>query len=333
MRFLALLLLLTLAVGSLSACGKKKEEEKKTYKIAGILRIQDMYAAWLGKTLETKAEELNKEAGYEKFKVDLFDFEANEQKWLTTAENISTSGYDFVISQTPPMDGVAAIQAIKDSGAVFVHISTSGYEYMLEQDLCRVIVCNEYGLGRVVAEKAVEELPQNAKVCVILGPLDRQSVKDRYGAIQDVFKEKRPDIEILDAQVANWNKDEAMTKVDDWIQIYDQIDGFLAVNDAMAAGAVESLLSNNFTDWGNMFICGIDGLTDACKYISDGYMTCSANQDATKYADMFFDMIQKHIAGEDDMNKAGFYEFDPILIDSNNAQAQLDYYDSLGLLK
>ena len=351
-----MLLLVVLVVGCFAACGKKEEapetttkgaetttkgeekdtepaEEQKTYKVAAMCTLSDMYSAWTGYAMEAKAEEINAKVGYEKYKVDKFDFEDDETKWMTTAEDIASRGYDYVVSKTPPMDAAPAIQAIKDAGGKFVHISTSGYDYMLEQNLCRVIVCNEYGLGRVVAELAAEKLPENAKVCVLLGPADRQSSKDRYQAIQDVLAEKRPDVEILDAQVANWHKDEAMNICDDWQQIYDQIDGFLSVNDAMATGAVESLISNGFTDWDHMFICGVDGLTDACKAIIEGHMSCSANQDANKYADMFFEMIEKDIAGEEDMNQSAKYEFDPVLIDASNAQAQLDYYKEAGLLK
>lgn len=330
-KSIALLLLVVMVLSSLTGCGKKDDgktaDGEKTYKVAVITKLQDMYGAWLAAACKAEA------AKYDNIAVDAFDFENDETKFLQIMENVAQGSYDLVISQTPKMDARNAIKSVQDSGAIFLHISSAGWEYMRDEELCRLIVCNEYSLGQVVAEKAAEELPQNAKVVVLLGPAGRQNSIDRNQAYHDVMAEKRPDVEFLDEQVANWNKDEAMKKMEDWLQTYDQIDGVLAVNDSMATGAVEALLANGFDDWDNIFISGIDGLTDACTYIEKGYMQCSAIQDATVYSTMAFDLFQKHIKGEIDMNEFEFHEFEPSLITAAEAADQLKYYEEQGLLK
>ena len=354
--FLALVMILAMVCGTLTGCGSSSGSSSstntasntaaatgsntaaagnsttasssgKSYKVAVIVKKQDMYGAWLALACEAEAK------NYPGITCDSFDYENDETKYLQICDNVSQSGYNLVISQTPKMDARQAIKEIQDSGAIFFHISSAGWEYIRDEKLAEGMTCNEYSLGEIVAEQAAKDLPKDAKIVILLGPAGKQNSIDRDKAYHDVLTKERPDVQILDEQIANWNKDEAMKKMDDWTQAYDHIDGVLAVNDAMATGAVESLLGNGFTDWDNMYIYGIDGLTDSCTYISKGYMRASALQDATVYAKKAFELFDQNNQGTINMNDPNWFTFEPSLVTKDNCQKQLDYYKEQGLLK
>lgn len=276
---------------------------------------------WLKHEYEAQAAQF----GYE---VDAYDYEDDITKFLQITENIAQKGgYDLVVARTPLMDARNSIKAIQESGAIYFHISSAGWEYMKEEELCQGLVCGEYGQGVVLGERAAEELPENANVVVLMGPAGKRNSIDRNQGWHDVLDKKRPDVTFLDTQVANWSKEEAMKKMDDWQQTFDKIDGVLSCNDNMATGAVESLLVAGFGDWENMYIYGVDGLNSACNYISKGYMKGSALGDAREYARITFELFNKHVAGEYDMNSPAWYDFPSSLVDASNVQDMIAYYE------
>ncbi len=330
---MALILVLALAMGCLTGCGKDEGKQadgtgEEKYKVAIVTKMQDMYGALLSTVFQEEATR------HPNITIDAFDYENDEGKFLTIMENVTEAGYDLVVSQSPKMDARNAIKNLQDAGGIFYHIAGSGYEYMYEEELARCLVCNEYEMGKVVAEQAAEDLPQNAKIVILLGLAGKQNTIDRNQGFLDVLKEKRPDIEVLDSQHADWNKDIAMKKMDDWQQAFDHIDGVLASNDAMASGAVESLLTAGFSDWDNMYIYGIDALTDACTYIQKGQMRASALQDATRFASQVLKEFDEFKAGTSDViNEHVLVKFDPHVINKDNVDEQMQYYKDFGLLK
>lgn len=326
-KFLAVALAMVTCLSLFVGCSDSGDSEtgEDTKKVAVIFKLQDSYDVWLKQEFQAKADEY----GYE---LDAFDFEDDETKFLQIMENVSQGDYDLVVARTPKMDARAAIKSVQDSGALYFHISSQGWEYIRDEELAQGMICNEYALGEILAERAAEELPENANVVILLGPAGKQNSIDRNQAFHDVLSEKRPDVTILDEQIANWLKDEAMKKMDDWQQVYPKIDGVLACSDSMAVGAVESLLTNGFDDWDNMYIYGINGLNDACDYITKGYMRASALQDARQYASEVMDLFAQHCEGTYDMTAPAWYEFQPTLIDATNVEEMVEYYKEVGIM-
>ena len=302
------------------------EESGNAKKVAVIFKLQDPYDVWLRQEFQKEAEKY----GYE---FDAFDYEDDETKFLQIMENVSQGTYDLVVARTPKMDARAAIKTVQDSGAVYFHVSSQGWEYIRDEELAQGMVCNEYALGQILAERAAEELPENANVVVLLGPAGKQNSIDRNQAFHDVLGEKRPDVTFLDEQIANWTKDEAMKKMDDWQQSFDRIDGVLSCNDTMAVGAIESLITAGFDDWDNMFVYGVDGLNNACDYIEKGFMRASALQDARQYAGEVMGMFNQACNDEYDMTAPAWYEFQPTLVDTENVEEVIAYYKEVGLMK
>ncbi len=153
-----------------------------------------------------------------------------------------------------------------------------------------------YMQAAVVAEMALEQVPQNANVVVLNGPPGNFHASERRKAWEAEFFQKRPDVKIVGEQIANWNKDEAMRYMEDWVQANDRIDAIISMNDNMAAGALEVI--KNDPDFANILAYGVDGTVEAALLIKEGKMTATTLQSAYDLAERILWVSDLLLRGE-----------------------------------
>ncbi|MDR1899826.1 MAG: sugar ABC transporter substrate-binding protein [Treponema sp.] len=312
------------------SCGRNRADSSgdtgpRTYRIAYISRTQeDMFAAWVGSSLVKTAGEK-----YPNITVTVFDQQNDPQKWMELMDNCILEGYDAIVGPVVNVDPEDYIKRCREKGIFFANITF--YLDFLD-GVCAQVICDELDLGRAIGARAAEELPQGARVVVLNGPAGIDPSIKRRAAFDETLFSKRPDVSILDEQVANFQKSEALAKMDDWLQAHNRIDGVLSINDAMALGAVESIKSNG-RSIKDFYIYGIDGLGDACQAILDGDMRASVQQNAEEYARLTLQMCNRYFTGEIPVDYSGIESFKPLLLDSKNAQETLDYLKSQGLVR
>lgn len=86
-------------------------------------------------------------------------------------------------------------------------------------------------------------------------------------------------LEKLGDEIANWNRAQAKTKVNQWLEgIGDEIELILANNDDMALGAIDAWKDDGRQDW--PLIVGIDGTYPALKAVQEGYLNGTVLNDA-----------------------------------------------------
>ncbi|MDU0331213.1 sugar ABC transporter substrate-binding protein [Paenibacillus sp. 3LSP] len=265
------------------------ETSGKTYKVAYIARAQsDSFAAWLANAVKDEAEK------YEDIKLDVFDGEANDEKENSLIENAITNKYDLVTVQ--PNNGEAQrpyVEKVVQAGifAITTNARISGIEGASSVD------AQPYEQAAVNARVAVEQVPQNAKVVVLQGPSGNFHADERRKSWQAEFFDKRPDVQIVGEQIANWNKDEAMRYMEDWVQANDKIDAVISMNDNMAAGAIEVVKDN--PKYKDMLVYGVDGTAEAVLLIKEGKMTSTTLQNAFELAEKLLDTSHKLLTGEE----------------------------------
>ncbi|MDH8676522.1 sugar ABC transporter substrate-binding protein [Fusibacter bizertensis] len=301
-KVLALLLVFVLAMGMLAGCSTGSDtattaattaaaggETAETYRVAYIARAQaDSFAAWLANAVMEEADK------YENITVDVFDGQASDDIENGLIENAITNKYDAIIVQ--PNNGEAQRPYVEKSVAAgIVTITTnariSGIEGASSVD------ADPYLQAKVNADAAVEQIPQNAKVVVLLGPPGNFHADSRRESWQKEFFDKRPDVEIVGEEIANWNKDEAMNYMETWVQANDQIDAIIAMNDNMAAGALEVIKDN--AKFNNILAYGVDGTAEACLLIKDGKLTSTSLQSAYALAEGLLDTSNKLLTGQE----------------------------------
>ncbi|MCG8480747.1 MAG: sugar ABC transporter substrate-binding protein [Spirochaetales bacterium] len=135
------------------------------------------------------------------------------------------------------------------------------------------------------ARLAVDHISPGANVVILMGPSGNMHSDQRMVGWERYFFDVRPDVTILDEQIAHWNKEEALAIMEDWIQTYPDIDAVISMNDNMAAGAIEALVAAR-GEVDLPYVYGVDGTAEACLLIRDGLMTSTTLQSAYDLAEV-----------------------------------------------
>jgi len=269
--FMSVLLVLGLVV----SVGGNEVMAQEEYRVAYIARAQgDSFAAWLANSI---IEESNK---YENIDLQVFDGQGSDAKQNSLIENAIVNEFDLIIIQ--PNNGEAQRPYAEKVVVAGIDLITTnaridGIEGGSSVD------ADPYMQAAVVAEMALEQVPENANVVVLNGPPGNFHASERRKAWEAEFFAKRPDVTIVGEQIANWNKDEAMRYMEDWVQANDHIDAIISMNDNMAAGALEVVKGD--PEYNDILSYGVDGTAEAVLLIKEGRMTATTLQSAYALAE------------------------------------------------
>jgi len=272
---LAMLIALALAAG-LSA-------QAKVYKVAYIARAQaDSFAAWLANSVVDEAKK------YKNIDLKVFDGQANDDTENSLIENAITNKFDVIVIQ--PNNGESQRPyAVKVIQAGIFLITTNARIAGIAG--ASSVDADPYLQAAVNARMALKQVPKNANVVVIDGPPGNFHADSRRVSWQNEFFAKRPDVKIVGEQIAHWNKDEAMTYMEDWVQANPKIDAIISMNDNMAAGALEVVKDK--PAYKGILSYGVDGTAEACLLIKSGVMTSTCLQNAYDLATKILDTANK----------------------------------------
>lgn len=189
----------------------------------------------------------------------------------------------------------------------------------------------EFTMGSMIGAEAAKNLPQNAKVVVLMSTPSLYASEERRKGYEEALFKKRPDVTILDTKnVEAWNKAIAISTMDDWCQRFPQIDGVISMNDGMVLGAIEAAKADK-RDLTKMQFYGIDGLADGCLSIQKGELTATILQDAVDMGYSGVDMAVKIAKGE--ITKPTNHEIVPVLITKSNIETYIKMHKDTGVIK
>lgn len=325
-RWLSVLLAVALVMSVLVGCTKPTEttpeanEDSEPYRVAYVARAQaDSFAAWLANAVKEEADK------YDNIVVDIFDGQASDATQNALIENAITSKYDVIIIQ--PNNGEAQRPyAEKAVEAGIITITTNARIDGIEG--ASSVDADPYAQAMVNAVAAIEQIPQDANVVVLKGPPGNFHADARRESWQKEFFDKRPDVKIVGEEIANWNKDEAMTYMETWVQANSEIDAIIAMNDNMAAGALEVVKGDErFAD---ILAYGVDGTAEAVLLIKEGAMTSTSLQSAYDLASKLLETSNKLLTGEETQIDI---DIDCPLINSENVDEYIEMHKKAGAIR
>lgn len=308
------------ATTTAAAAGETTAAAANTFKVAYIARAQaDSFAAWLANGVIEEAKK------YPNIQLEVFDGQASDEKQNSLIENAITNKFDLIIVQ--PNNGEAQrpyVEKIVKAGifAITTNARISGIEGASSVD------ADPYAQAAVGAQRALTEIPQNANVVVLKGPPGNFHADERRLSWEKEFFEKRSDVKIVGENIANWNKDEAMKLMEDWVQANDKIDAIISMNDNMAAGAIEVIKDNS--KFANILSYGVDGTAEACLLIKDGKMTATTLQNAYDLATLLLKTSNDLLTGA---QKQVDTDIGNPLITKENVDQYIDMYKKTGAIK
>ena len=324
MRAKQLLVLLSIVLLSMHGCNKTEKKSSSVdtagkIRVAYIARAQaDSFAAWLANSIKEEARK------YPNIIVDIFDGQANDDVENSLIENAIINKYDVIIIQ--PNNGEAQRPyAEKVVAAGIICITTNARIEGIAG--ASSVDADPYKQAAVNAVAALKQIPQGANVVVLNGPPGNFHADERRRSWKIEFFDKRPDVKIVGEQIVNWNKDEALSFMETWIQANNRIDAVISMNDNMAAGALEAVKGNS--KFNNLLVYGVDGTAEACLLIKEGKMTSTCMQSAYDLSEKILDTVNKLVNKEATQIDT---DIDNPLVTKDNVDQYIEMYKKTGAI-
>ncbi|MEN6635740.1 MAG: galactose ABC transporter substrate-binding protein [Clostridiaceae bacterium] len=165
--------------------------------------------------------------------------------------------------------------------------------------MCAQALINYWNANKTVADKNGDGKLQLA---ILQGEIGNNDVILRTAAYEDTLKAQGIDYEIVAMDTANWDKGQALDKMNAWITAYgiDGIEGVLCNNDGMAMGAVQAALNNGYNtgDAAKFLpIVGIDATVEALQAMKDGSLLGTVLNDRTNQSIAVINVLKAAVAG------------------------------------
>lgn len=234
---------------------------------------EDIKIAYIAHDLSTPnnqawLEGIERECGsWENISVQAFNGESSAETQVKIMSDVINQQYDAVILQCS--DGTALASSVDQAEAAGIPVITLNLDAYTTHSA--LVMAVDYDAGRMVADTMADEIGGKGDVVVIQGVAGLTRTDNLERGFRETIENKYPDIKIIDAQSASFEKETAITVMNSFLQNYEKIDGVFAINDAMAEGAALAVKSANRE--GEMVIWGADGESDALAMIESGEMT------------------------------------------------------------
>ncbi|GLZ11572.1 D-ribose ABC transporter substrate-binding protein [Actinomadura sp. NBRC 104425] len=153
------------------------------------------------------------------------------------------------------------------------------------------IVSNNAQGAQLAAQAFVKAMKGKGNYVELTGKESDTNAGVRSKGFNDVISQY-PDLKRVAQQTANWDQQEAFSKMETILQRNPDIQGVIAGNDTMAVGAVAALKAAKKTD---VVVVGFDGSPDAIAQIKAGAMYATALQPAALGAQRAVEQADKYI--------------------------------------
>ncbi|SEN36872.1 monosaccharide ABC transporter substrate-binding protein, CUT2 family [Paracoccus alcaliphilus] len=249
--------------------------------------FDDNFLTVLRQNIQAHAGELGVEVQMEDAQGDI----ARQQAQL---ENFIASGVDGVIMMLVDADSGRAMSRIADRAGVplvFVNMLPAGVDEFPANQAW--VGSDEEEAGRLEATEVCRLLEGEGDVVILMGQLGTTGQRGRTRATEEVLaSEECSNINILDAQTANWMRTPALDLMTNWITSGLQPDAVIANNDEMALGAIQALKSSGVgTD--SVIVAGVDATRDALASMQAGDLAVTVYQSAQGQGQGALDTVLK----------------------------------------
>ncbi|WP_135848696.1 D-ribose ABC transporter substrate-binding protein [Serinibacter arcticus] len=258
------------------------------------------------------------ELGYEA-QADSHDDDPNKQSELIDSA-ISNGAVAIILDNAGADVTVGAVQKATDAGIPVFLIDREINETGIA--VSQIVANNSQGAG-LVGESFAAAMEGEGDYIELLGrETDTNAAvrSDAYHAVLDQFE----GLSMVAQETANWDQQEAFTKVQTLLQANPGVKGIIAGNDTMALGAVAAVDAAGLT--GQVIVAGFDGSPDAVQAIKDGKMLATGLQPAVQIAQLAVEQADAYIrTGETGQPEK--QSIDCVLLDATN----VDRYTSFAL--
>ena len=224
------------------------------------------------------------------------DAQADIGRQINQVQNFVAEGLDAIIVN--PAD-TAATQAITDmvaaSGIPLVYVNRGPEQKNLPEKVV-VVESDHLVAGRLQMEALAECMGKKGNVAIMLGELASNATQGRTAGNKEVI-EKLPEIKVVQEQTANYQRNQAIDLMTNWITMGEEINAIASNNDEMAIGAILAMQQAGMSA-DQVCVGGVDATTDALDYMEQGLLDVTVFQDAKGQGRRAVDAAVKLAKGE-----------------------------------
>ena len=285
LRSVILLVLALSMLLALTACSTSQKSDKVKIGVT-LMDFSTEFGIGLKDYMTAKADAMGD------VELTVVDAGGDAAKQLQQVETFISQKVDAIIMQ--PQEQEACSPAIDKAKAAGIPIINCNSLTITEPDA--YVGSNDSESAEIAMTYIAEKLGGKGNVLMMHGhPGQTAEVKRTEGAM-DILAQN-PDMTLLDEQTADWDRAEAMTLMENWIQAYgDQINAVFCQNDEMALGALNALVQAGKKD--NVLVVGVDAIDDALQSVKDGKMDATVYQDCKGQAEGAIEAAYKLAKGE-----------------------------------
>lgn len=237
---------------------------------------------------KTAAEELEA-LGYE---TAIFAHDNDPQKQSELIDGaISKDAVAIVLDPAGADESIGVVQRAADAGIPVFLINA---EIEAEGIAKSQIVSNNAQGAALGAEYFVEQMGGEGTYVELFGNPTDNNAEVRSTAYNEVVGQY-PDMELLQTETGNWNRDEGFQKMEIMLQAHPDMKGVLSGNDEMALGAIAAIEAAGKVPGEDIIVMGFDGSPDAVDAIKSGKMLGTVLQPIVAESRMLIEQLDSYL--------------------------------------
>ena len=283
--------LLAALVFNLTACQSQPAatEEPAAEEAAGAAKI-GLVVSTLNNpffvSLKEGAEQKAKDMGMELVVLDSQNDPAQE---LANVEDLLTQGVSLILINPTDSDAVGnAIIAANNKNVPVVTLDRGANQ----GEVVSHIASDNVAGGVMAGEHIVSLLGGKGKVVELEGIAGTSAARDRGQGFNDAIADT--EIEVVAKQVADFDRTQGLTVMENILQAQPEIDAVFAHNDEMALGAQKAIEASGR----EIIIVGFDATDDAVAAVKEGKMSATVAQQPSLIGELGVETAKKILDGE-----------------------------------
>ena len=249
-------------------------------------RLQSEFVINIQDALREKAKELN-------VRLIESDGQGKAENQISQVENFIVQKVDAIILN--PVDRNSCAPAVDKAVAAGISIVVVNAQVSNLNKANAYIGSDDSEAGRIEMQYIVDKLGGKGNIVILNGTHGHSAEISRTKGNKEIIA-RYPDMNIIAEQSANWDRAQAMTIMENWLQSGKKIDAVVAQNDEMALGAYKAIEAVNKQE--EIHIIGIDAIPDALRAVEEGKLVATVFQDARGQGAGAVEIALKVIRGE-----------------------------------
>ena len=281
-KFLSIILTIIVSAMTLVGCQQKSDSSVK--KIGFIVStLNNPFFVDLKSGIEERAKEL----GYE---VVVLDSQNDPAKEVSNMEDLTVKDVDIVLLN--PVDSDSAVASVMIANNYELPVVTVDRAANGGEVVTHIASDNAVG-GSMAAQYLIDQLGGKGNIVELEGTAGSSAARDRGQGFDDKIAESN--MNIIAKQIADFDRTQGLTVMENILQSKKDIDAVFAQNDEMALGAQKALEDMGMKD---VLIVGFDATDDAVEAVKNGTMAATVAQQPLLIGEAAVNAIDKILKGD-----------------------------------